>query len=79
MTTIADLMGWAGYLLIMYALPKLASQDKKVALRGWWAELLATFLCLTMGLLSGLTSVIIFNLIFAAMCWRSIQDIRNRT
>ncbi len=76
--TVADVIGWLGYGLIMYALPKLSSQDDAVALRGWWAELLATFLCLTMGIMTGLTSVIFFNCIFAWMCWRNIVQIRRR-
>ncbi len=78
MTQLADIMGWAGYALIMYALPKLSSQNKSRALRGWWAELLATALCLTMGILTGLTSVIVFNIIFAWMCWNNIKEINSR-
>lgn len=76
--TLADIFGWLGYGLILYALPKLASMDKRRATIGWTAELLSCFLCITMGIMTGLTSVIFFNIIFAWICFKTIREVRNR-
>ena len=78
MTLLADILGWVGYGLITYALPKLAHENPRIALRGWYAEVVGNVLAIFMGILTGLTSVILFNTLFAVMCGQTIARLRQR-